>query len=216
MALTGWSFDGSTNYLGILKTDTVGNIKKIKYLPDPDNSGISWSTEVYDDKLYYVGMNFIGANSRIVAFKFKSDLEYDSVYTKPYTYDSLCPDSIVSHTIMPDCDVVTGLQEPLTDPEQSSLKVFPNPASRKVMVEMPGYLVIRTGQQGIKVSTVYHKWKLTVLEVFDLSGNKIFEKEIIRAQSSLEIDVSQWQRGMYNFRLMYNKQVVASEKVIIR
>ena len=212
----GWTLNGTDFELAMLKTDTLGVVLKQKDLPNPDNSGMVWSAKTFDNKVVVVGTDFNGAISRIVLFKFNSDLEYDSVYTRPFTYDSLCPDTIVSHTIMPDCDVITGLNEPFSDPETASLKVFPNPASQKVTIEMPEYLLIEKGAGGVSSSTVYHKWKSTTLEVYNLSGKKVFEKEIIRAQSSIDIDVSKWPGGMYYFRLMYNKQVVAGEKVIIQ
>ena len=211
----GWSLDGVTNYYALLKTDTLGSIKKIKYLPDPDNSGSTWASKTKDNKVLLIGMNFIGANSRMVLSKFNSNLEYDSIYTRHFTYDSLCPDTIHSHTINPSCEVLVGLKEPIDKPEISALKVFPNPANRQLTVEFPKYIVIKTGQQGFGSTTIYHKWKSTTLEVFDLIGKKVLEKEIIRAQTSLNLDVSGWQRGMYYFRLVYKRQTIAGEKVIV-
>ncbi|MCX6249096.1 MAG: hypothetical protein NTW10_15325 [Bacteroidetes bacterium] len=35
-----------------------------------------------------------------------------------------------------------------------------------------------------------------------LSGKKVFEKEIIREQNTLEMDVSKWPAGLYYFRLV--------------
>ena len=211
-----WSFNGSTNYFGIIKTDTLGNIKNIKYLPDPSNSGAVWSTKTFDNKILLVGMNFIGANSRIELFKFNSSLEFDSIYSKTYTYDSLCPNTIVSHTISLNCGVLVGADDHLNSPETTFLKVFPNPANQKLTVEFPKCLVVKTGLSGFGSTTVYHQWKSTILEIFDLSGKKIFEKEIVRAETFLEIDVSQWPRGIYNFNLQYNEQIVANKKVAVQ
>jgi len=197
----GWSFNGFQHFLGLIKTDTLGTIKGIKYFPDPDNSGISWTTTTFDNKLLTIGVNYIGALSRITLFKLNSSLAYDSIYTKPYPYDSLCNKTIVSHTFMPNCDVITNINDPIVNQSSAVLKIFPNPASRKVMIIMPKCLVVQTGQHEVKVSTVYYQWKSTIMEIFDLEGKKVFEQEIIRAHDSLEIDVSQWPRGMYNFRL---------------
>ncbi len=49
----------------------------------------------------------------------------------------------------------------------------------------------------------------------DLTGKKVMEKEIICAQTSLQLDVSGWQRGIYYFRLVYNNRVIAGKKVIV-
>lgn len=208
-----WSVDPSF-YLGIIKTDTLGNIKSIKYLPNPSNVIISWSTKTYDNKILLIIIDYIGPNSRIELFKFNSDLEYDSVYTRQFNYDSLCPHQIISDTIMPNCDVVAGLQEPLTNPETAALKVYPNPASQKITVEFPKFIVVKTGQSGIGSTTIYHHWKSTILEVYDLSGKKVFEKEVASAQKTLEMDISGWKRGMYYFRLIYNKQTIGEVKVV--
>jgi len=210
-----WTINGIDSFLAMLKTDTMGNIIIEKDLPDPANSGIRKTLKTFDNKVLVSGDNVVGSNSRLVLFKFTSDLEYDSIYTRHFTYDSLCPDTIHSHTINPSCDVLVGLKEPITNPETSELKIFPNPANRQLTVEFPKYLVIKTGQQAFGSTTVYHKWKSTTLEVFDLTGKKVLEKEIISAQTSLQLDVSGWQRGMYYFRLVYNKQMVAGEKVVV-
>jgi hypothetical protein len=209
----GWRV-GSPIYLAILKTDTLGAIRKIKYLPNPDNVIVSWSLKTFDNKIVLIVTDFIGANSRIVLFKFNSNLDYDSVYMRPFVYDSLCPHPIVSDTIMPSC-IIVGLQEALTNPETAALKVFPNPAKQKITVEFPKYVVVKTSRPGFGSTTVYHHWRSTILEVYDLSGKKIFEKEVIRMQSALDIDVSEWQPGLYYFRLVYNKQTVAGEKVVV-
>ncbi len=211
----GWAV-GSTVYLGILKTDTLGNINNINYLPNPGNVIISYSAKTFDNKILLIVTDYVGGvSSRIELFKFNSNLEYDSIYTRHFTYDSLCPHSIVSDTIMPNCGVLMSTDEPLTNPETAALKVFPNPAKQKITVEFPKYIVVNTGQTGFGSTTVYHHWRSTVLEVYDLSGKKVFEKEIIRAQTTLEMDVSGWPRGMYYFQLVYNRKTVAEAKVII-
>lgn len=210
-----WSLNG-TNYYALLKADTLGEIKKIKYLPDPDNSGSTRVTKTFDNKILLTGINFVGGtSSRIVLSKFNSDLEYDSVYTRHFTYDSLCPHPIVSDTIMPNCGVLVSTDEPLTNPETAALKVFPNPAKQKITVEFPQYLVVKTGQSSFGSTTVYHHWKSTTLEVYDLTGKKVFDKEIIRAQNTLEMDVSGWPRGLYYFRLVYDKKTVGGAKVVV-
>jgi hypothetical protein len=83
-------------------------------------------------------------------------------------------------------------------------------------VGFPKYLVVKDSNNGFGSTTVYHQWKSAVLEVYDISGKRVYEKEIIRAETSLDIDVSHWIAGVYNFRLLYNKQTVASEKVIVQ
>jgi hypothetical protein len=211
----GWNIN-SVPYYAIIKTDTLGNQRKLKDLPNPANVLFPWTTKTFDNKIILVNTELQGSNSRIVLMKFNSDLEYDSIYTRHFTYDSLCPHPIVSGTIVPNCGVLVNVNEPFDKPETAALKVFPNPARSQVTVEFPKHLVVKNSQGGLNSTTVYEKWKSTILEVYNLSGKKVFEKEIVRAQPSLELDVSLWSRGMYFFKLTFNGKPVAGEKVILR
>jgi hypothetical protein len=53
------------------------------------------------------------------------------------------------------------------------------------------------------------------LEVYNLNGEMIVKKEILKSQTKIVMEVSTWPKGMYFFRLVYNKQTVISEKVIL-
>ena len=210
-----WTYDGYTNYMGFIKSDTLGNIQEIKYLPNPDESSVWWTAKTSDNKILGVGTNVIGSNTRIVAFKVNSELEYDSIYTNPFTYDSLCPDSITSKTIDPDCDFVVNVEEPFSNPETVCLKVFPNPAKDEVTVEFPKYLKKTSGSSGLHITTVYHQWKSAILKVYNLSGSVVYSSEIPGSMQQTKIDVSSWPRGMYYFRLVYDQQTIAGEKAIV-
>jgi hypothetical protein len=212
--VAGWAV-GSAIYLCVLKTDTLGNIRKLTYLPNASVDIITSTAKTFDNKIIGIGTDFIGANSRIVLYKFNSDLQYDSVYSRHFTYDSLCPDTIVSHTFNPNCGELVGLKEPLTNPAIAALRVFPNPATQIITVEFPKYIVVKTGQSGFGSTTVFYHWESTTLEVYDPSGKMIFENEIIRAQKTLELNVLGWHSGMYYFRLVYNNQMVSGEKVVV-
>jgi hypothetical protein len=210
----GWTATNNSVYYALFKTDTLGSIHKTSYLPDPDNIIPSWITKTYDNKIIFLGMNFVGGSSRFEFSKFNSDLEYDSIYTRQFTYDSLCPHPIVSDTIVPNCGIV-GIDEALKNPETAALKVYPNPASGNVTVEFPKHLVVKNGDSSLGSTTVYERWKSTILEVYDLSGKSVYKKEIIRAETSMEMDVSGWQPGMYYFKLSYNGRTVTGKKVVI-
>jgi hypothetical protein len=208
--------NGTTNEMALLKTDTMGNVQAIKHLPDPDHNGLWWSAKTFDNKIITIGDSYINGSYRITLYKMNSNLEYDSIYTQPFIYDSLCPDTIVSQTINLNCDVLVGMDEPHSKPETATLKIFPNPADQNLTVEFPKYLVVKDSNNGFGSTTVYHQWKSALLEVYDLSGRRILVKEILQSQPSMEINVSTWPRGMYNFRLEYHNQTVVSEKVVVR
>jgi len=84
-----------------------------------------------------------------------------------------------------------------------------------VTVEIPEYLQKQTGPDGFQATTVYHKWGSALLEVYDLFGRKVIEQTVYQGTNNVNIDVSQWQEGMYVFRLSYRGETVATEKVVV-
>jgi hypothetical protein len=212
----GWYSDMNTGHDVFFKSDTLGNLRKLKELPKLD--GGYWAAcKTFDDKFIAVGNDVPNGSTCIVAVKVNSDLEYDSIYTHPFTYDSLCPHPIVSDTVDPDCEnVYVDIEEPFNNPETTKLRVFPNPASDKVTIEMPKYLVLNNTMSSISSTTIYHQWKSVMLEVYDISGKMILEKEIHKAETMVELYVSKWKKGMYAFRLVYQKKGVGDAKVVVK
>jgi hypothetical protein len=168
----------------------------------------------FDNKLLLVAPIYTNMY-HTYAWKLNSNLEYDSIYTYPYVYDSLCSHPIVSDTIPLDC-VIVGIDEPFKDTEAGKILVYPNPASEKIHIIIPDQLKIGTKNQIFQVTTVYHQWKSVFLEIYDLFGRRIFSKEIPKSEKEVVIDVSSWPKVMYVVRLVYNKEIVGIEKVLIK
>ena len=199
----------------VIKTDTLGILRKTLEFPQMTNTFTS-AAKTSDNKFISVGNDATGGTWKIYAVKVNSDLEYDSIYSYPYTYDSLCPHAIVSDTIDPDCEnVYVGVEEPFKNPETTRLKIWPNPARDRITIEMPKYLVVRNTTSTIPSTTVYHQWGTVKLEVYNLNGLMVYDREVPRAEKDVSLDVSTWTKGIYFFRLVYNKQTVAGEKVIV-
>ena len=195
-----------------LKMDTLGIMKTFKEFP----SWICSTTHTimtFDNK--FVSTAPVN-DFWIYLYKLNSSLDYDSIYTHQYIYDSLCPGGVISDTINPDCGLITAIHDPIVQSELSQMKVYPNPASGSITIEFPKYIKEIEKKSGITSSTVYYQWKSTTLEVVDFNGKLILSKEIPKDQARLEMDVSGWKQGMYYFRLVYNNQTVADEKVIIQ
>jgi hypothetical protein len=151
-------------------------------------------------------------------FKLNSNLEYDSIYTTPFTYDSLCPHPIVSDTIpLDDCQVVVvGLDDAEKNPEKAKLYIYPNPAGGEVTIEMPQYLVRKNQGNGITATTTYFQWDRCRLDILDLTGKLVFSDEIPKQQARVRVDISGWQPGMYLARIVFMNEVVASAKIMVR
>jgi hypothetical protein len=209
-----WSFTNDPGPVGMLKTDTLGNQIKMKEFLNLTNTLYS-TVKTFDDKFVSIASDASDGHWKIYAFKVNPDLEYDTIYTHPFVYDSLCPYPIVSDTLEPECDLIVNIDEPFTNPETCRLKVYPNPARDKITIESPKYLIVNSGNTLFQSQTVHHKWQSATIEIYDLFGRRMFSKDVRQGEEELETDVSSWPRGMYVVRLVYNGQTVASEKVVV-
>jgi hypothetical protein len=198
--------------VGVVKCDRYGNILKTKPMFVSQHL-FSDAVTTFDNKLLLVG-GFWDGIWRSHAYKLNSDLEYDTLYSYPFVYDSLCPYPITSDTIPLDCEVV-GLDEPFTNAETGWLKVYPNPAGDILHIEIPEKLKTETSTPAFNITTVYHQWKSATVEVYDLFGRRVFSKEVTPADKELCIDVSSWHAGMYVVRLVYLGRTAGSEKVVV-
>jgi len=215
---------GDSAINGVFKIDTLGNII-IENELFSDDQGFSDCISTFDNKAILIGP--FGWNYpywQTVMIKLNSDLEYDSIYTTPYTYDSLCPNPIVSDTIpLDDCEVIIGINDPIEHPEKTELHVYPNPVKDKIIIEMSKYLIRRTGGQankrtggiGISATTIYHQWKEVRLEVFDLFGRLKFSEMIPQSEKTGEVDVDAWSSGMYLVRIVFMNEIVATAKFVV-
>ena len=212
----GYSPDPNTSYDAFFKSDTNGNLRKTKLIQRA--SGSYWTAcQTADSKFIAAGNDVYNNSWRIVAVKVNSDLEYDSIYTQPFTYDSLCPYPIVSDTIDPNCDnLIVSVDEPFKKPETTQLKVYPNPADNKLTIELPKYLVITNNSGNIPATTIYHQWTTATLQAIDLQGKTVLQQEVANTGVPLQLNVSQLPVGMYQFRLVYQGKQVAGSKVVVK
>jgi hypothetical protein len=207
-----WVYLSGGDSVGVIKTDRQGNVLKIRWIFNSDNTFRDGET-TFDNKLLLVG-GFWQNIARSHAFKLNSDLEYDSVYTQPLTYDSLCPYPIPSDTIYPDC-VIVGMDEPEEEIEQTKMKVYPNPASSVIHIELPAHLTVSGKTNYFNVTTTYYQWDNATLEVYDFSGKSVCREKVGQDLKQIDLDVSGWKDGMYVVRLVFRKQVVGNVKVLI-
>lgn len=210
----GWINEtGGDEYVGVIKTDKTGSVQQIKEM---FFSAFIFSDAetTFDNKLLLVG-GFWDGIWRSYAYKLNSNLEYDSIYTQPFIYDSLCPYPIPSDTIPLDC-VVVGINDPFAETEKSRLKVYPNPASTILHIEIPTYLKTSNQTQTFIVTTIHYQWDQTRLEIYNLFGQLIMRKEIPVGEKLVDVDVSGWKKGMYVVKLMYGKEGVGNAKVVIQ
>lgn len=209
-----WRDTSGIDTTGAIKTDSLGDeLNKIVF---PDNYGITGSDITFNNRLILGGSGYSSGYIFGCAIKLTSNLEFDSIYTNPFTYDSLCPYQIVSDTILlDDCEVIVDINDPIGHPEKSKLRVYPNPASEQMKVEMPKYFERLTSGFGLSIMTIYHQWKEARLEVFDLFGRLVYSEEIPQHEKIVTLDLSGWPGGMYVARIVFMNDVVGSAKFIV-
>jgi hypothetical protein len=206
---------GGINHLSILKTDTIGTIKSEKVLNNKEFYAAD--ALITNDKKYLItSADMIGNRYVIKLWKLKSDLSFDTLYTLPHTYDSLCPHPIVSDTLYPSCDLITGMQESAMNTEKVRMHVFPNPAKGIVHVELPQCIERKTATAHLNVTTVFHRWSGPLyFTACDGFGRLLYQRTVPPGETEFTLDVSGWPAGIVLLRLEYLGTQVATEKIVI-
>jgi hypothetical protein len=190
---TSWGDWDDNFHTSIYKTDTLGSILKEKELLQESNT-LTSSIITHDNKYLTMGNFYIGGNWDIYLWKFNKNLEFDSIYTQPRVYDSLCSYQIVSDTI--DLDTTTvNLQELYEQMQQ--IKVRPNPASSKLFISLGD---LAHGNE---------------IKLFNSNGQEVKQMSVQPARQEYEMDVSGLPTGLYVVALFDKGSVVDKEKIII-
>jgi hypothetical protein len=191
--------------------DTLGNIKKQSFLLD--NDYLSYVRLTYDQKILFYTQMFNPQSEEFGVFLFKlnQNLEDDTLYSRPFTYDSLCPYPIVSDTIVQDdCGVIVGVEEPgggeagkqggMEVWKHGGLEIWPNPASGVLSVKCLGLSEVGS-------------WELVVYDIF---GKKILPPPPAGGEGrGGSLDVSALPPGIYFVSVLQDGKRVAGGKFIV-
>jgi hypothetical protein len=213
----GWKYPLLDYSEGVIKCDTAGNNIKVKILIDSVINTFEGSAITFDKKMVLAGgFTKLNITSDIYLFKINSNLDLDSAYTAPRTYDSLCPHPIVSDTFdLEGCGIYTSLKDPVKEPEYFKLKAWPVPAIEMFKVQIPDQLSAESSMNGVHINIVYHQWDKTTLQIMDITGKLIFTKEVYFNDKEVEINCSGWPAGFYAARLAYKNMKVGEVKVMV-
>lgn len=194
----------------VLLTDTSGHIFQSQELVH----GFNWDImEVTHDQKVVISR--IDENDTIHMYKFTRELEPDTLYTQPLEYDYLCPGSIVSDTILLDCEIV-GQQELFTE-KQPAIKLYPNPASNQLNIELPEFYTLEQVKDGMQYTRhIYIHEKDSRVQIFDMQGQLQFEKPLQAHEKRVLIDVSSWNKGLYALRVVCGHEVLARGKFMVK
>ncbi|MBP6871528.1 MAG: T9SS type A sorting domain-containing protein [Bacteroidales bacterium] len=141
-ASAGWGNSDSDLWSRAVIIDTLGNLLISTVLMQDIYTSILQVT--YDGKLVYASNTYQNDQFDFYLTKLNQNLEDDSLYTFPFTYDSLCPYQIDSDTIVQDdCELIVGVEEEEEIRRQGDketrgeLDIWPNPASGIVDCRLP-------------------------------------------------------------------------------
>ncbi len=201
------------DYIMALKTDTLGNLIKEKQLL-LNEAAIINSTVTSNNKILMVAGHYF-SGWKMYLYKFTFDLEYDSIDTHVYNYDSLCPNPTYADTIDLDCDVIINVEEPLTYPENGKIRIFPNPATDYVTLTLPDYYSSWSQVGTLEVQTTWYRYpeKLS-LQIFDMLGRLVSCQVLESNQKEISLDISGFPSGMLLVRLLDGNRMLTSGKFI--
>jgi hypothetical protein len=188
------------NHLVVFITDTLGTYKKSFIRTDLVIGQFGDNVAKMRDNKFVIPcqspLGWPGPLTDVVAIKLNANLEYDSIYTQPFTYDSLCPYPIVSDTILCNCEPFVSVDE--SREVQQRLNIMPNPAGEWFNVVIP---------QAIQA--------VAILRVYDMFGRLHYEARVPSGERQTIISCENWTPGLYLVKCQGGGKVM-NGKVIIK
>jgi hypothetical protein len=190
----------TTNYYSeILKLDTLGNILSRKLLLNEAHAPQS-IIRTFDNKIIVSGHYVVNVTWDIYMWKLNSDLEIDTFYTQPLTYDSLCPHQILSDTVDLDCSLFVNIDEiPTKEEYESTLKISPNPAKDWIALSLPDNVC----SGDIEIA------------VYNIFGQEIMKSSVVPQNRVFSLNVSSLSSGLYLAVCQDAKRKVFKGKFIV-
>lgn len=199
---TVWAPKGSglwDGYNDVLLIDTLGTIQKRRFLME-DIHGPEKIIKTSDNKILVTG-SYVPANQwSIYLYKLNFNLEDDSIYTQPCTYDSLCPYPIVSDTIDIDCYLYTSLDKlPTQNQYESAIEIWPNPGSSSITIKP--HKLCKLGDE---------------LKILDLQAKEMKTIEVNTINPEYLLNIQDLPDGFYLVQHSRQKRVLSTGKLIVK
>ena len=165
-----------------------------------------------DQKLVYMYNTYQNDQFDVYLRKLNYHLEDDTIYTIPFTYDSLCPYQIVSDTIVQDdCGLIVGIEEPGSGEagkqgdgeagEHGGMEIWPNPAGEQIHVR----LNMDDGRFN----------KDLTLVIYNIFGREVQKIKIPDGQEKILVNVQGFSPGVYIAILKKSFNLVESRKFVV-
>lgn len=203
----GWANIDDEYWSRAVLIDTLGNLMNSTIIIEDEYA--SFLEIAFDGKLIYGSNTYQNGQFDCFLTKLNQDLEDDTLYTFPFTYDSLCPYQIVSDTIVQDdCGLIVGIEEHggLEAWGHGGLEVWPNPCQDMLNVEC----------------SMLNSGKGCSLTVFDICGREVLSSPFQgreggeeRWEVEFKIDVSSLPPGIYFLSVVVNENRIAGGKFVV-
>jgi len=172
----------STDYFSeIFMLDTTGKVLNRKLLLNEEHAPQS-IIKTFNNKIIVSGHYVVDGNRDIYMWKLNSDLEIDTLYTQPLTYDSLCPHQILSDTVDLDCCLFVNIDEiPTKETYESTIKISPNPARDWIALTSPD----NVSYGGLE------------LDIYNIFGQEVMKVSVVPQNRAVSLKVSNLSSGFY-------------------
>jgi hypothetical protein len=181
-------------------TDTLGNLINRRQFFDDEYNSFKKITLSSDHKILAAGNFVVDGNWDIYLWKMNADLEDDTLYTQPITYDSLCPYEIISDTVDLDCSLFVNIDEiPTKEVYESTIKISPNPARDWIVLTFPDI------------------WKSeeTELIIYNIFGQGVMKTKPAPQNRTVSLNISSLPSGVYLVTCRDSKQRGLTGKFVI-
>jgi len=165
----------------VIKIDTLGTLinRRLLLLDDQAPTDMLLTS---DNKILVTGTYFTDGNLDIYLWKMNSNLEDDTIYTQPFTYDSLCPQQILSDTVDLDCSLFVNIDEiPTKEEYESTIKISPNPAGDWIALTLPNNVSSGVVQ----------------LVIYNIFGQEVMKSSVVPQNRTVSLNVSNLESGFY-------------------
>ncbi|GEM_PF-1202772 len=187
----------------IVRVDTLGFVNDF-FMPDLslslNSSGLPEIT--YDSKVLVPGKIYADGGNDVYMMRLLTDsLRFDSVPWSNYTYDSLCEEPIINHTISLDSCLIVVSNDDF------------NPPVFRTLLEMLPYPLPAESELIIRHSNSLQFRNITIM-FYNTLGTLVETKKVNSGTDSSKVDVSGWPSGIYVAVATSGDKMIGSCKLI--
>ena len=179
----------------LFTTDNSLSLIYTYYLYDEVNQYYTYTTKVIKEDGTLL-LNLLGCQ-----YYYAIELQDGATKLVTYSYDySVFPSPLTTGVYSLPGSLITGNKAPIDPAANAAFKIFPNPASQQVNLLFP---------EPIKSPDA-------TLELRNEAGQLLQQIPLQIGQNQLQLNISQYPRGMYFYQIRQQTQLSAAQKLLIQ